>query len=298
MKLPKLIAMLVSAFAFSGITDGVFGQKALADPLPLTTKIVQSGHSLTDPVFTPLKGLVTAAGNRGAVIDQSTIPGSPMDWRWNHAPCCGAPHAREDIGNYELLVTTERVSLSGTLPWHNSPDEALRWFTHAWTEGNGGKGAETILYATWVDIDSGPDAENPNNDSDGNIPFRERLPREMGMWEQIQDHVNANRPEGSPPMRMIPGPLLMAAMYDAIEAGEAPGLSDISDLFLDKIHVNDLGAYFIALAHFAVIYERDPRGLPNRLGMQTSPTPEQARWMQELVWKVVTEYDGTGVSGS
>jgi hypothetical protein len=292
------LVALISAIAIGGFTEVLFGQKALADPLPLTTKMVQSGHSLTDPVSTPLKAMVLAAGNRWAVIDKSTIPGSPMDYRWKTAPGYGAPDARKDIGDYELLVITERVSLSGTLRWHNSPDEALRWFTHAWTEGNGGKGAETILYATWVDIKSGPDAENRYKDPDGNIPFRERLPREMGMWEQIQDHVNANRPEGSPPMRMIPGPLLMAALYDAIEAGEAPGFTDISDLFLDTIHVNDLGAYFIALAHFAVIYERDPRGLPNGLGMPTSPKREQAEWMQELVWKVVTEYEGSGVSGS
>jgi hypothetical protein len=292
----RLMAALIITLVLSlGLVDT---PRALAEPLPLTTKVIQSGHSLTDPIFEPLRAMVVASGNRGVVITRSTIPGSPMDWRWNNESGNGPDDARKDIGKYELLVTTERVSLSGTFPWHNSPDEALRWFTHAWTEGNGGDGAETILYATWVDIDSGPDAENPYNDPDGHIPFRERLPREMGMWEQIQDHVNANRPEGSPPMRMIPGPLLMAALYDAIDAGEAPGFTDISDLFLDTIHVNDLGAYFIALAHFAVIYERDPRGLPNRLGMPTSPTRDQAEWMQELVWKVVTEYEGSGVSGS
>ncbi|MCD1627372.1 hypothetical protein K7H22_15325 [Seohaeicola saemankumensis] len=294
----RILLSVVSTLSLAITFGGAGSQRAYAEPLPLTTKVIQSGHSLTDPVFEPLRAMVAASGNRGVVMTRSTIPGSPMDWRWNNESGNGPDDARKDIGKYELLVITERVALSGTFPWHNSPDEALRWFNHAWTDGNGRNGAETILYATWVDINSGPDAENPYNDPDGNIPFRERLPREMGMWEQIQDHVNANRPDGSPPMRMIPGPLLMAAMYDAIKAGEAPGLTDISDLFLDAIHVNDLGAYFIALAHFAVIYERDPRGLPNRLGMPTSPTREQAEWMQELVWKVVTEYEGTGVSGS
>jgi hypothetical protein len=293
----RLTNFLKLTVVLSALTVFSLTKIATAEPRSLALRVVQSGHSLTDPIPVPLRAMVKSAGNRSAVIDLSSIPGSPLDWRWSNESGNGPSDARRDIDKYELLVTTERVSLAGTLPWHNSPDEALRWFTHAWTEGNGGKGAETILYATWVDIESGVVGTNGYKDADGHIPFRERLPREMGMWEQIQDHVNANRPEGSPPMRMIPGPLLMAAMYDAIEAGEAPGFTDISDLFSDTIHVNDLGAYFIALAHFAVIYERDPRGLPNRLGLPTSPTPEQARWMQELVWKVVTEYEGTGVSG-
>lgn len=293
----RSIVTLNFAIVLSFLVTLFVGHTATAEPRSLTLRVVQSGHSLTDPIPVPLRAMVRAEGSRSAVIDLSSIPGSPMEWRWANAPGYGAPDARKEIGNYDVLVVTERVSLAATLNAHNSPDEAMRWFNHAFVKGGEGKGAETILYATWVDIESGVVGTDGYKDADGNIPFRERLPREMGMWEQIQDHVNANRPEGSPPMRMIPGPLLMAAMYDAIEAGEAPGFTDISDLFSDTIHVNDLGAYFIALAHFAVIYERDPRGLPNRLGLPTSPTPEQARWMQELVWKVVTEYEGTGVSG-
>jgi|GEM_PF-6681244 len=50
----------------------------------------------------------------------------------------------------------------------------------------------------------------------------------------------------------------MAAAYDAIAAGEAPGISAVEDLFDDNIHVNDAGAYLIALAHFAVLYGVGP----------------------------------------
>lgn len=118
----------------------------------------------------------------------------------------------------------------------------------------------------------------------------------MAGWEQIQSHVNQNRAAGSRSMRMIPGPLLMAEVYDAIKDGTVPELSDISDLFSDDIHINDIGAYYIALAHYAVIFERDPRGLPNRLGLSSSPSRALADWMQETVWRVVSEYEGSGLS--
>lgn len=261
-------------------------------PKPLGLRIIQSGHSLTDPIPERLIVMLRAMGEELPVVVRSTIPGSPMDWRWNNP---ATPDARATIGKYDLLVLTERTSLSNTMPFHNSEKQALQWFTHAWSKGNGGAGAETVLYATWVTLASGPDAENPYNDSENHIPWRERLPLELARWEQIMDYVNQNRPEGAPPMRMIPGPLLMLAMDDAIKQGKAPGLTDISDLFGDEIHINDVGTYLIALAHYAVIYGRDPRELPDRIN--NDPRPELAAFMQELVWQVVTDYERTGLSG-
>lgn len=292
----RKMKMLLAAVLCTLISFGLSSpDKAFAAERPLSLRVVQSGHSLTDPIPDPLQAMIRAAGFRGQTIARSTVPGSPMDWRWNNAPGYGLPDARHAIADYDVLVLTERVSVHVTIEWHNSLDQALTWFNHAWTEGNGGKGAETILYATWVGINSGPDAANPHNDPQGLIPFRERMDLEMEGWQSILDHVNANRIAGSPPMRMIPGPLLMAELYDAIERGEVPGITNIAELFSDDIHLNDLGAYYIALAHYAVIYNSDPRGLPNRLGMATSPSRELATWMQETVWRVVSSYEGSGV---
>lgn len=268
-------------------------------PRPLDLRVVQSGHSLTDPIVPMLEALVAAAGaGRAAArrIDRSTIPGSPMDLRWE-TRITGMPDARADIADYDVLVLTERISLSNTVQWHDSEEMALRWFTHAWNRGAGGKGAETILYASWVHVVSGPDFENPHNDPEGHIPFRDRLPLEMARWEAIRAHVNANRPAGAPAMRMIPGPLVMAAVHDAIARGAAPGLSDISDLFKDDIHVNDAGAYLVALAHYAVIYGRDPRALPARIGKRGQPERALSAWMRDLVWRVVQDYPGAGLAG-
>jgi hypothetical protein len=274
---------LVSSIAVALIS--VWATTAQAQERPLTQRVIQSGHSLTDGILNPLRQIVGFAGNKAAVIDNSTIPGSPMDWRWNHAPGYGKPDARHDIARYDTLVLTERVSLSNTVPYHNSLDEALRWFTNAWINGNDGNGAETVLYATWVNIDSGPNSENPYKDPEGHITFRERLPLEMERWKTILEHVNDNKPINSEPMRIIPGPRLMAAIYDEIAEGNAPGITDISDLFSDNIHLNNLGNYYIALAHFAVIYGRDPRGIQNLSGV----TPDQALWMQDLLWRVLNE---------
>ena len=267
---------------------------------PFSTRVIHSGHSLTDPIVPVLDAMVVAIGRQDArsrAMARSTIPGSPMEWRWDHRSTDG-PDARRDIADYNLLVITERVSLSNTVPWHRSSEMALNWFTHAWTNGNHGKGAETILYATWVDIDSGPDFANPYKDPEGHLTFRERLPLEMAQWQQIADHVNAARPNGAPAMRVIPGPLIMAAVYDAIATGTAPDLTKIDDLFSDKIHLNPQGAYLIALAHLAVIYGVDPRDLSGGLGGIAVPSPATAAWMKQLVHDILRDYPDAGYHGA
>ncbi len=293
--------MLATGLALPALVSLGFGSSRTASaetkrpPRPLNSRVIQSGHSLTDPIVPELEPLVRANGAKevlGMRMDLSTIPGSPMEWRWNNT---SVPDARHDIAGYDVLVLTERVALSGTMPWHASEDFALRFFTNAWTNGNGGKGAETVLYASWVPVDSGPDTTFPHADPDKFIPFRERLDREMVSWEQICDSVNAVRPDGSPAMTMIPGPLVMAALYDAIKAGTVPGINRIEDIFFDEIHINKVGAVMIAFAHYAVIYGRDPRDLPSRIGAASAGSVATADWMKAMVWDVVSGYARSGL---
>jgi hypothetical protein len=266
---------------------------------PLNLRIVMSGHSLTDPIPKPLGIMVQAAGgatSRGMVIDNSSIPGSTAKLRW--FPESTMPiDAKRDIANYDLLVLTERIPVRSSAEWEDSREIALNWFNHAWTKGNGGKGAETVFYASWIGIGSGPgNTDKYDMQDEGQIPFRERLDLEMGTWQEIADHVNQKRVAGSPPMRVIPGPKIIAALYDAIQAGTAPGLSDMQDLFEDNIHVNAKGAYLIAAAHFAVVYGRDPRDIPKLRGEAGWPSAEQQTWMKTLVWEVLSAYPDSGLA--
>lgn len=270
-----------------------------AEPVqrPFNLRIVMSGHSLTDAIPRPLETLVKAAGgaqSRGMLIDKSTIPGSPAEMRWETNPI-EPVDAKRDIADYDVLVLTERVSVRSTLQWHAADKIALTWFDHAWKNGRGGEGAETIYYASWIGLDSGTPSKWDTSE-DQMIPFRERLDVEMAAWQTIADYVNTNRTAGSPPMRVIPGPMIMAAVWDAIQAGSAPGLKAMQELFEDDIHVNAKGSYLIALAHYAVIYRRDPREIPNLRGEPGWPTHEQADWMKALVWDVVRAYPDSGLA--
>lgn len=272
---------------------------AAPQPRPYSARIVQSGHSLTDPIIPALAAMVAAVGGleaRKGRIDGSTVPGSPMEGRWENRRSI-PPDARYDIANYDVLVNTERAPIQVTMTWHRSEEMALIWFEHALKNGNDGKGADSVLYGTWVEIDSGPGFENPWNDPEGHLTFRQRMEPEMARWQTLVDYVNNRRPVSSTAMPLIPGPLIMAAVYDDIKAGKAPGLTTLSELFTDNIHLNDSGAFLIALAHFAVIYRRDPMIVPSRIGIRPGPLPETADWMKETVTRVLRDYPDSGLGG-
>jgi hypothetical protein len=95
---------------------------------------------------------------------------------------------------------------------------------------------------------------------------------------------------------MIPGHQLMMRLYDDIAAGKAPGLTSIGDVFLDDIHLNGLGQYAITCLVYAVIYQRDPSELPNRLAVpEDTLSPEQALYFKKIAWEVARSYPRSGL---
>jgi hypothetical protein len=288
----------------------LFARTATAQTLPpkqaypLNVKQIHSGHSLTDPLFYPhwpgqYVNLMTEV--RGAwaadAIGKSTMPGSAMKARWETPPGYGAPDARHGIKNWELLCITERVPLlypgGNSQQWYIDGIEEQRrhlslFVNNAWQNGNNGAGAPTLLWTTWTAIDN------------SNGPWRKMLDTLGTEWEAMQDYANANRPAGAPPVYLIPGHKMMAQLYDDIQAGIVPDITSISQFFSDNIHTNELGAYAIAMIHYACIFNRNPVGLPNNLlpnAPAGTPIPSKAlaTYLQNMIWDVVTKYNRTGV---
>jgi hypothetical protein len=296
---PLLLAFLLSS-ALAALSQPNLPPKALS---PLGVRQIHSGHSLTDPLFHPWPGqFVTLVGMElgawaGDIVGKSTTPGSPMWWRWHNPPGWGAPDARHDIPNWELLCITEGVPLyyegGSTQQWYINAIDSQRYYlslfvNNAWTNGAAGAGAPTLLWTTWTNID----------DSDG--PWRPMLDILGEEWENMQDYANEHRPQGAPHVYLIPGHKMMARLYDDIQLGAVPGVSDISFFFSDNIHVNNYGSYAVALIHYACIFGKNPAGLTNDLvnsggSTEPVPSPELAAYLQEMIWDVVTTYPRTGL---
>ncbi len=306
--------MSIRVYLILAVSAAVSAVAALSQPLPpkqaypLMVRQLHSGHSLTDPLFHPhwpgqyvnLMGVVTTQAPWqlwDRTIGKSTVPGSSMTFRWQNPPGYGAADPRRDIANWEVLSITERVPLyyegGNAGDWYQRGIAEQRtaftqFVNNTWTQGNGGKGAATLLWSTWVHVDG----------SSGD--FRSMLDVQGGEWERMQDYANERRPAGATPVYIIPGHRMMARLYDDIEKKLVPGITSITQFFSDAIHTNELGAYAIALIHYACIFNRNPRGLPNNLlpGAPADtpiPSPELAAYLQDMVWDVVTTYPRTGV---
>ncbi len=304
----KRIKTIVFGLIFSGSSYGQTLPPKQAHPSTITQ--IHSGHSLTDPLFSNWPGqYINLIANQNSLeawklfdvlVGKSTVPGSTIKARWENPPGFGAPDARLGIGNWQLLSITERVPLAyqggNKQQWYlnqiQDQKEYLSLFVNnAWNNGNNGNGAPTLLWTTWTNID----------DRDG--PWRNMLDTQGAEFERMQDYANLNKPSNAPHVYIIPGHKMFAKLYDDIQLNLVPGITKIDQFFSDKIHTNELGAYAIALIHYACIFNQSPVGLPNNLLPNAAsgtpiPSPELALYLQNMIWEVVTNYPRTGITNN
>ncbi|SHH65142.1 hypothetical protein [Marivita hallyeonensis] len=199
-----------------------------------------------------------------------------------------------ESGEYDVFVITEMVEIEAAIEYFDAPRYLQKWVEAARA---GNPGIRTYLYETWHRLDDPQDWLN-RLDTD---PAR--------YWEGVLiAQATAAQPEADP-IYVIPAGRVLAEFVRRIEAsGGIDGVDSREDLFaraedgsVDTIHVNDLGAYLVALTHYAVLYHRSPEGLPAQLDRADgspadAPGPELAALMQKTVWDVVTTLPATGIA--
>lgn len=271
-------------------------------PLPAPERvgaIYHLGHSLVGrdmpAMLAQLGGHAHAAQlGWGTTLKQHWNDGPRMPGYELHAGGMTPLAAHEALasGRFDVLVLTEMVEIRDAIRWYDSPRWLAEWVRLA---RKGNPAIRVYLYETWHNLD----------DPAG---WLERI--EADLPEQWLGRVlaPAEARKGTGEIYLIPGGQAMAAVARAAEAGRLPGVTSREDLFarddrgrLDTIHMGDLGAYVVALTHWATIWQRSPLGLPHRLkrGDGTdaqSFTEEAAREVQGIVRDVVASLPYSGVS--
>lgn len=199
----------------------------------------------------------------------------------NHQPAGEAL----DSGRFPVVVLTEMVEIRDAIRYHDSARHLALWAARARAAR---PDVRLYLYETWHRTDD-PEGWLARIDADG------------ARYWQGDLLAGAMAQEGVGEIYVIPGGPVMAAAVRAIEAGAVPGLTSRDDLFardeagaVDTIHFNQIGAYLMALTHYAVIYQRSPEGMQE--GLITDLSPETALALQRIVWDVVSGYSLTGMT--
>ncbi len=282
-----------------------------AQPLPAPDaglSLFHLGHSLIGrdiPVF--FQQLAEAAGFSGHSYNSQLGWGTSLRDHWqgvdaiagfddmNAAPAWADPRLSLESGTHDVLVLTEMVELKDAIRWHESSIHLAKW---AMLARAARPDLRIYLYESWHDL-SVPEG------------WLERLDADPSqLWEgALLAEAMAQPDTGT--VYVIPAGRVLAALVRHVEGmGGVPGMTDRTDLFarnadgsLDTIHINDIGAYLVALVHFATIYQRSPVGLPHTLtradgSPATPPDPALAAIMQDIVWSVVQNLPVTGIDPS
>ncbi|WP_431297637.1 hypothetical protein [Tabrizicola sp. BL-A-41-H6] len=300
-----LIAVPAAAFFHSTAPDDAEMARLFAAPLPAPEgplSVYHLGHSL---VNRDMPAMLAQLAGEGHSYDSQLGWGTTLKAHWGDEPINGfeaennhdrfrPAHDAVASGDYDAIVLTEMVEIRDAIAYFDSPEYLALW-ANAALEAR--PDVRLYLYETW----------HPLNDPGGWIT---RLETDFARyWEaEILRPALAELPEGAV-IHVIPAGQALAALVEAVEAqGGVGNLRDRNDLFAlqpdgsrDMIHLNDLGNYFVALVHYAVLYQKDPTGLPFELtradgSVATSPAPKAARLMQEIAWQAARSTPLTGVA--
>lgn len=302
-RISALLLMFLSACGITRCTPDPISSdevaKRFADAVPATQdplSVYFIGHSL---VGRDMPAFLQQLAPEGHGYESQMGWGAELEAHWepkieltggeveNDHPRFRDAHAAVESGDYDVLVLTEKVDIRASVEYHKSWHYMASWVKKA-TAAN--PDVRVYFYETWPGLDA---EEGWLARIDGDLET---------YWErEIADRAMAV--DGvDKPIYMIPGGQVMAAFARKLEAeGPIDGLQTYNDLFEDGIHFNDLGAYLIALTHYAVIYGQSPVGLPHDL-IKADGTPAvapgsmAAKAMQETVWQVVSGYSRTGIS--
>ena len=120
-------------------------------------------------------------------------------------------------------------------------------------------------------------------------------------FKSMDEHVRAlNAKYGKQAVFVVPSGQAVLALREKVIKGEVPGVAKQSDLF--SYPIGHPRAQIMALAaycHFAVIYGRNPVGLPVPSQLSKLPDAEKLnRLLQQLAWEAVTQHPLSGVKAA
>ena len=257
---------------------------------PKGLRVLSAGHSFHVWMPPLVAEMAKAAGIRGhEQLAISSIGGSKVIQHWDLPPEKNKAKPVLVAGQAELFTMAPTFL----------PDPGIENFVKLGLEHN--SRLRFTLQQNWVPYEDPAiwlSRTKPNSvDRDGKTMAQLRAMHDP-YFAMIEGHVkelNGRIPGAR--IAVVPCGEAVLALRAKVIAGEAPGVSRQSELFTDVLghpgpHIRALSAY----CHFAVMYRRDPAGLPVVSPLTKLPEAEKLnRLLQEIAWKAVTGHPLSGL---
>mgnify|MGYP006428723209 CR=1 FL=1 len=241
------------------------------------------GHSLINHDLPRMVDQIAASAGQKHAYEVQIINGAPLEWQWDNADTAEGVDGRKYLANnsIDVLVMTEALPLANHLKWSDTHDYAKRFADLAKETSSD---VQIAIFETWHCTNSGTE-QGCAHDKKSHIPWRKRLDQDLENWRGIAQ-------ASSEDAHLIPGGQALARLHDEIEEGNVPGVGAMEYFFSDDIHLNDIGNYYMACLHYAVIYDASPLGLAHEItdrwgNSYDAPSQKLAKRLQELAWEVV-----------
>ena len=263
----------------------------LAEPITKGQRVFTCSHSFHGFVPGILTDLVNKADIKDHVqVGHSSIGGSQIYRHWDVA---------DDKNTAKEALKTGKVDVLTLSPIF-LPDRGIENFTKLALEHN--KDIRIVVQPIWLRWDIyEPTTKTPKKVDHNAITGEELRKRHEEHFKKMDEYIRElNKKMGKTVLYEAPAPQAVIALREKIIAGQAPGLKSQEDLFTDALgHGTAPLKALVGYCDFAVIYRRNPVGLPVPNILKEAKLGENEeklnRLLQELAWEAVTQHPLSGV---
>jgi hypothetical protein len=292
---PALTALLLAVVGSVAAAGPAGGQEAKAEKLtePITKgqRVFTCGHSFHFFVPDILADIAKRADIKGhEQLGLSSIGGSRVIQHWDVADEKNKAKEALKAGKMDVL-TLSPIFL---------PGPGIENFATLALEHN--KDIRIIVQPIWLRWDVfEPTARPPYKFDRNDITADELKKRHEPYYKMIDGHVRElNKKFGKTVLYVAPVPQAVIALREKIIAGEVPGIKTQEDLFTDGLgHGKPPLQLLVSYCNFAVVYRRNPVGLPVPAVLKQSKLGETEekvnRLLQEIAWEAALKHPLSGL---
>ena len=284
-------AFLLTILCFTAL---VIRADELQPPITVGQRVATCGHSFHVFTYRQVADIAASAGLKHKLAGLSSIGGYTVQKHW------AVPEEKSAVKQVLQAGKADVLTLSPI--W--LPDEAIEQFVKLGIEHN--PALRITVQEYWM----------PNDEYEPVYPLQTKKKVDHNATDltklrdatlryakDIEDHVKGiNQRLGKDAVLIVPVGMAAVTLRGKIIKGEAPGIKQQSELFRDSwghalLPLQLLSSY----CHFAVIYRKNPVGLPLPLAFRTlkdMSDDDKAKLntlLQQIAWDTVSVHPMSGI---
>jgi hypothetical protein len=230
------------------------------------------------------------------------IPGAPLSWIWDHAD---GGFSEQPYGLYPNALpnyTWDAVTLQPFDRPIEDDSEYSKRFIDLTRQKAENSNTQFYIFSHWM---RKKNDGSLNYDSEWLRPYAGAYTgtqETKDYYEKLVVDLRAQTPYLSKPVLIIPVGDVMYELNQRMKAGQVPGYTDITQIYADGIHLNNVGSLITGATFYATIYKTDPHGASYAAydaatgAADVRITDALANAVYDAVWDVVRGHPYSGVS--